>query len=161
MARPSGFLSCVSLAGLLAFDATVHAVDFGPAVIETVDAAALKGIKRVAVTSFTVQYVTSQIWDTSFTSGGAAYGVKGAGGGFNIADALDPEKMQSTTDKLYQGFLTDLQSAGFDVVSVEQMTASKAYKDYERDLNHECNRCARPTRIAMTETTITPKEMLA
>jgi hypothetical protein len=42
-----------------------QAADCGAPVIEVVDAAALKGIKRVAVTSFTVQYVTSQVWDTS------------------------------------------------------------------------------------------------
>lgn len=123
----------------------VQAADFGTPVIETVDAAAIKGIKRVAVTSFTVQYVTSQVWDTSYTSGGTGLGVKGVngsfvgtgarqtagqGGGFDIADALDPAKMQSTTDKLYQGFLTDLQSAGFDVVSGEQLAASKAYQAY-------------------------------
>ena len=52
-----------------------QAADFGAPVIEVVDAAALKGIKRVAVTSFTVQYVTSQVWDTSFTSGGTGHGV--------------------------------------------------------------------------------------
>ncbi|MBK6558998.1 MAG: hypothetical protein IPG16_18005 [Comamonadaceae bacterium] len=34
-----------------------QAADCGAPVIEVVDAAALKGIKRVAVTSFTVQYV--------------------------------------------------------------------------------------------------------
>lgn len=122
-----------------------QAADFGQPVIEVVDAAVLKGIKRVAVTSFTVQYVTSQVWDTSYTSGGAGYGVKGPGGsfvgtgirqtagqggGFDIAGALDTEKMQSTTDKLYQGFLADLQAAGFDVVTPEQLAASKAYKAY-------------------------------
>jgi len=122
-----------------------HAADFGQPVIEVVDAAVLKGIKRVAVTSFTVQYVTSQVWDTSYTSGGAGYGVKGPGGsfvgtgirqtagqggGFDIAGALDPEKMQATTDKLYAGFLADLQAAGFDVVTPEQLAASKAYKAY-------------------------------
>lgn len=122
-----------------------HAADFGQPVIEVVDAAVLKGIKRVAVTSFTVQYVTSQVWDTSYTSGGAGYGVKGPGGsfvgtgirqtagqggGFDIAGALDPEKMQAATDKLYAGFLADLQAAGFDVVTPEQLAASKAYKAY-------------------------------
>jgi hypothetical protein len=59
-----------------------QAADFGAPVNEVVDAAALKGIKRVAVTSFTVQYVTSQVWDTSFTSGGTGHGVKGPGGSF-------------------------------------------------------------------------------
>ncbi|MEY4100425.1 MAG: hypothetical protein RL300_1596 [Pseudomonadota bacterium] len=139
------FGALISMACLAVLAPHVQAADFGNPVIETVDAATLKGIKRVAVTSFTVQYVTSQVWDTSYTSGGAGYGMKGTGGsfigtgirqtagqggGFNIADALDPEKMQSTTDQLYKGLLTDLQAAGFDVVSAEQLATSKAYKDY-------------------------------
>ena len=52
-----------------------QAADYGVPVIDVVDAAALKGVKRVAVTSFTVQYVTSQVWDTSYTSGGKGYGI--------------------------------------------------------------------------------------
>jgi hypothetical protein len=109
------------------------ASDFGTPVFETVDASALKGVKRVAVTSFTVQYVTAQVWDTSYTTGGGRTGnlqFVGQGGGFDIGSALEPAKMQSITDKLYQGFLTDLQSAGFDVVSAEQLASSKAFKAY-------------------------------
>jgi hypothetical protein len=109
------------------------AADFGAPVFETVDASVLKGIKRVAVTSFTVQYVTAQVWDTSHTTGGGRTGnlqFVGQGGGFDVGSALDPAKMQSTTDKLYQDFLTDLASAGFDVVSAEQLANSKAYKAY-------------------------------
>jgi hypothetical protein len=112
---------------------TAHATDFGMPVFEVVDAPTLKGIKRVAVTSFTVQYVTSQVWDTSHTTGGGRTGnlqVVGQGGSFDVGSALDAAKMQSTTDKLYQGFLNDLASAGFDVVSAELLASSKAYKAY-------------------------------
>ena len=38
--------------------------------------------------------------------------------------------MQRTTELLYQGFLADLQTAGFDVVSAEQLASSNAYKAY-------------------------------
>lgn len=121
-----------------------HATDFGQPVFEVVDAAALKGIKRVAVTSFTVQYVLQQVWDTSYTSGGSGYGLQaggssvstgirqtaGQGGGFDIQGALDTAKMQSTTDKLYQDFLADLKAAGFEVVTPEQLSGSKAFKAY-------------------------------
>ena len=41
---------------------TAQATDFGQPVFEIVDAAPLKGIKRVAVTSFSVQYVLEQVW---------------------------------------------------------------------------------------------------
>lgn len=120
----------------LGFAVSSYAADFGTPVIEVVDASAIKGVKRVAVTSFTVQYVTSQVWDTSYSTGGGPGNRTGSlqfigqGGGFDIGSALDPAKMQNTTDKLYQGFLTDLASAGFDVVSAEQLANSKAYKAY-------------------------------
>jgi hypothetical protein len=120
-------LACLTIA------LNVGAAEFGNPVIEVVDASTLKGIKRVAVTSFSVQYVTSQVWDTSHTTGGGRTGnlqIAGQGGGFDISGALDLAKMQSTTDLLYQGFLSDLQSAGFDVVSAEQLANSKAYKAY-------------------------------
>lgn len=124
--------------GVIAAAAVTHmmfaaAADFGPSAIELVDPAALKGVKRVALASFTVQYVTEQVWDTSFVSGGGrgvfsgTLQVTGQGGGFNLAEALDPAKMQDTTTLLYQAFLTDLAAAGFDVVGAEQLAASKAY----------------------------------
>jgi hypothetical protein len=112
------------------------AADFGTPTIDIVYASTLKGVKRIAVTSFTVQYVTSQVWDTSYTTGGGpgnrtgSLQFVGQGGGYDIATSLDPAKMQSTTERLYQGFLTDLATAGFDVVSAEQLANSKAYKAY-------------------------------
>jgi hypothetical protein len=126
------FIGVACILGL----SSAHAADFGTPVLEMVDASTLKGIKRVAVTSFTVQYVTSQVWDTSYTTGGGpgnrtgSLQYVGQGGGFDITTSLDPAKMQSTTEKLYQGFLNDLASAGFDVVSAEQLASSKAYKAY-------------------------------
>lgn len=131
--RACVLLNAVCSFSLVGLVASASATDFGTPVFELVDAAALKGVNRVAVTSFTVQYVTSQVWDTSYTTGGGRTGnlqFVGQGGGFDIASALDPAKMQSTTEKLYQGFLTDLAGAGFDVVSAEQLANSKAYKAY-------------------------------
>ena len=67
---PSRLQHCL-LAACLGFAAIPSlAVDFGTPAIEVVDGAAIKGIQRVAVTSFTVQYVLEQVWDTSYTSGG-------------------------------------------------------------------------------------------
>ena len=123
------FIGVACILGL----SSAHTADFGTPVLEVVNASALNGIKRVAVTSFTVQYVTGQVRDTSHTTGGGRTGnlqIAGQGGGFDIAGALDSAKMQGTTDLLYQGFLSDLQSAGFDVVSAEQLANSKAYKAY-------------------------------
>lgn len=116
--------------------ANAVAADFGTPVIDTVDAPALRGIRRVAVASFTVQYVTSQVWDTSYVTGGGpgnrtgSLQFVGQGGGFDVGGALDPAKMQSTTELLYQGFLGDLQKAGFDVVTAAQLASSKAYQAF-------------------------------
>ena len=116
--------TCVALASLGA-----RATDFGQPVFEVVDAAPLKGIQRVAVTSFTVQYVMQQVWDTSYFSAGQLQ-TAGQGGGFDIQPVLDPAKMQSVTDKLYQDFLADLRAAGFEVVTMEQLAQSKAFKAF-------------------------------
>lgn len=142
---PSRLQHCL-LAACLGFAAIPSlAVDFGTPAIEVVDGAALKGIQRVAVASFTVQYVLEQVWDTSYTSGGTNLGVRtigggfvgtgvrqtaGQGGGFDIREAMDPARMQATTDKLYQGFLADLRAAGFEVVTPEQLAQSKAFKAF-------------------------------
>ena len=131
-------LLIANLVGVLSFLvlSSSHAADFGNPVLDVVDASALKGVQRVAVTSFTVQYVTSQVWDTSYVTGGGpgnrtgALQFVGQGGGFDVGGALEPAKMQATTEQLYRGFLTDLQSAGFDVVSAEQLANSKAYKAF-------------------------------
>lgn len=107
----------------------VQAADFGQPVFEVIDAPAQKGIKRVAVVSFTVQYVSQQVWDTSYFSAGNLQ-TAGQGGGFDITPVLDPEKMQAVTNKLYQEFLADLTSAGFEVVSPEQLAQSKAFRAF-------------------------------
>ncbi len=136
MSRFQSYAGACCVAASLAVVQMATAADFGTPVIDIVDASTLKGVKRVAVTSFTVQYVTSQVWDTSYTTGGGPGNrtgnlqFVGQGGGFDITGALDPARMQSTTDKLYQGFLTDLQSAGFDVVSADQLANSTSYKAY-------------------------------
>lgn len=107
----------------------VQATDFGQPVFEVVDAAAQKGIQRVAVASFTVQFVSQQVWDTSYFSAGNLQ-TAGQGGGFDITPVLDPAKMQAATDQLYQQFLADLKSAGLEVVSPEQLSQSKAFKAF-------------------------------
>lgn len=103
------------------------ATEFAKPSIEIADAEELKGIKKVAVTSFTVQYVTEQVWDTAHYSGGHLQ-TTGQGGGFHAQ--LDPAKMQSTTDALYKEFVNNLQAAGFDVVSPEQLSTTPSYQTF-------------------------------
>ena len=127
--RTWGLMAMAALMGA----APLQAADWGTPAIEAVDASAMKGARRVAVASFTVQYVTSQVWDTSHTTGGGRTGIlqtAGQGGGFDLGELLEPEARQATTEKLHAGFLAALQAAGFEVVGPEQLAASKAYQAY-------------------------------
>lgn len=100
----------------LAVSVPVYAAD--EPVVEVHDAENLKGIKRVAVTSFVVQYVTAQ----QGTSRG------GATSGIDVAKQLAPEQMQQTTEQLYTRFLTDLKASGVEVVPSETLAASKGFQ---------------------------------
>jgi hypothetical protein len=122
--RPLALSACLAFAPLAA-----HAADFGQPVFEVVDAAAQKGVKRVAVTSFTVQFVSQQVWDTAHFSAGNLQ-TAGQGGGFDIQPVLEPAKMQAVTDQLHQQFLAELNNAGLEVVSPEQLAQSKAFKAF-------------------------------
>lgn len=120
-------------AAISMFCQPLHAADWGAPVIEVVDSAIMKGAKRVAVASLKVQYVTSQVWDTSHTSGGGRHGVlqtAGQGGCFDIGEMLDADKSQTTTDKLHAGFLEALKAAGLEPVTPGPLASSKAYQAY-------------------------------
>lgn len=91
--------------------------------IEIAGAEELKGIKKVAVTSFTVQYVLEQTWDSD------PQPLKKTSG-LSAAHLLDSAKMQSTADALYREFIDTLKSSGLEPVSTETLSASKAYQTF-------------------------------
>jgi len=107
----------------------LQATEFAKPVIEIADADDLKGITKVAVTSFTVQYVTEQVWDTTHFSQGYLQ-TSGQGGGFSVGKSLDSAKLQATTDAIYKEFMKNLKATGLDVVSSEQLAGSEAYKTF-------------------------------
>lgn len=86
----------------------------------------LKGVKRVAVPLFTVDFVTadSEKAETSgFGSAGrataiAAYKLKGVG----------QAEFQALTDAAYSAFMADLQAAGFETVPLEQVQAQALFR---------------------------------
>lgn len=90
--------------------------------IEIAGAETLKGIQKVAVASFTVQYVLEQTWDKEPQPLKKACGV-------NVAHLLDSAKMQSTADTLYREFVDDLRKSGMDVVAPETLVQSSAYRN--------------------------------
>jgi hypothetical protein len=101
----------------LALPVSVHAAD--EPVVEVHDAENLKGIKRVAVTSFVVQYVTAQ----QGTSRG------GVSSGIDVGKQLPPEQLQQVTEQLYTQFLADMKASGIEVVEPEALAASAAFQE--------------------------------
>lgn len=101
----------------------LSAAELSKPAIEIVGAEELKGVKKVAVTSFTVQYVLEQTWDTN------PQPLKKASG-LSAAHLLDSAKMQSTTDALYREFIESLKSSGLELVSHDTLSASQAYQTF-------------------------------
>jgi hypothetical protein len=97
------------------FPSIVHADE---PVVAVDDIENLKGVKRVAVMSFVVQYVTAQ----QTTSRG------GATSGIDVAKDIDPSRLQQATEQIYAQFLTDLQASGMEVVAPETLAASADFQ---------------------------------
>lgn len=86
--------------------------------LEVIDEKFLKGIKRVAVASFVVQYVVAQ----EATSKG------GASSGIDFTAQLDRGRLQEATEAMYQQFLKNLQASGLDVVTPQALADLASYK---------------------------------
>lgn len=86
----------------------------------------LKGVKRVAVPLFTVDFVTAdseKAEASGFGSAGrataiSAYKLKGVG----------QAEFQALTDAAYSAFMADLQAAGFETVPLEQVQAQALFR---------------------------------
>lgn len=108
---------------VLGFSTVAIASELPKPSIEIAGAEELKGIKKVAVASFTVQYVLEQVWDANPQPLKKASGI-------SAAHLLDSAKMQSTTDTLYREFVENLTASGLEVVSSDTLSASKAYQAF-------------------------------
>lgn len=83
----------------------------------------LPALKRVAITSFMVQYVTDQGIETKRKSGGSF---------FSKWKAVTPELMQGATSALYAQMVEDLKAAGVDVVPVQEVLAQPVMADIRK-----------------------------
>ena len=81
-----------------------------------------RGIRKVVVTFFQVQFVTDSKASAS-----------GAGGAHTAMDMhLDgptPDQMQAITDEVYKTFLDDMRATGIEVITPEQARTYSAYTD--------------------------------
>ncbi|MBU0622163.1 MAG: hypothetical protein KJ795_09965 [Gammaproteobacteria bacterium] len=95
----------------------LEGVAFSQPVIGDNDLDDLKGVQKVAIASFVVQYVTIQ----NTTDGGAQVN-------FDATLNADPAKLQALTEKMYQDFQTGIKAAGFELVSHDTLLATPEYK---------------------------------
>lgn len=116
-------------ASTLLLDATGDAASrasTAASVFKTRDAAALKGIRKVAINSFQIDFVTRSS-ATAQTVGFANTGRANASLYYNLT-GLAPADFQAITDQLFTQFTTALAQQGYEVMSREQMNANASYR---------------------------------
>lgn len=106
-------------------DAAFEPVAMAQQMFTLSDAAALKGMSRVAVPLFTVEFVTADSVSSS-TSGFAAAGRATSSLYYQLTGVGEPD-FQLLTDMLYADFIRDLKAGGLEVVAPAQVMASPTY----------------------------------
>ncbi len=86
----------------------------------------LKGVKRVAVPLFTIDFTTADS-ESAETSGFAAAG-RARAASFYKLKGVGQADFQALTDAAYARFVADLQAAGFETVAAERWQASGSYR---------------------------------
>ena len=86
----------------------------------------LKGVKRVAVPMFTIDFTTADS-ESAETSGFAAAG-RARVASFYKLKGVGPADFQALTDAAYARFLADLQAAGFETVTIDKVQQSPTYR---------------------------------
>ena len=87
----------------------------------------LKGIKRVAITNFCVQFVFGKEAQAASSGYWAVYSQTATG---VIPGGLSPERMQAVADAYLDRIEADLRAAGIEVVPYEELAANDLYKKF-------------------------------
>jgi hypothetical protein len=87
----------------------------------------LKGIKRVAITNFCVQFVYGKEAQASSDGYWAQYSQTVAGA---IPGGLSPERMQAIADAHLDRIEADLRAAGMEIVPYEELAANDLYRKF-------------------------------
>ncbi|WP_457419066.1 hypothetical protein [Roseateles sp. P5_E7] len=93
--------------------------------VEVTNVKALKGLKRVAVPQFSIEFVTSDNVRAE-TSGFAAAGRASVTGYYRLVGVAEPE-FQALTDQLYASFVQALQAQGLEVLTPQQLAAAPTW----------------------------------
>jgi hypothetical protein len=110
----------------LTVDASFNAADAGAKGFVVTDATALKGIKRVAVPVFAVEFIVADNVSTT-TSGFASAGRATSSLYYKLLGVGEAD-FQAITDKLYAEFLAELKASGVDVLSAADVAAAPTYR---------------------------------
>lgn len=110
----------------LTVDASFSASDAAAKGFAVADAAALKGIKRVAVPVFAVEFIVADSV-SSTTSGFAAAGRSTSSMNYKLLGVGEAD-FQAITDSLYLRFLADLKASGVEVLDAAQVVAAPTYR---------------------------------
>lgn len=103
------------------FDAAARAGEL----LKVTEAPLLKGLTRVAVPQFTVQFITADS-ATAETSGFAAAGRARVTASYRLQGVAEPD-FQAMAEALYGEFLQQLAASGLEVLPMAQVTAAPSY----------------------------------
>ena len=125
-------LCCGLLQPVLARDAApvplpepFDAAQAGASLVDASNAKLLKGVKRVAIPQFFIEFATADQVSAQ-TSGFAAAGRASVTGYYRLVGVDQPE-FQAIADQLYAGLVQALQAQGFEVLTREQLGASPTW----------------------------------
>ncbi len=109
----------------LAVDAGFNAGDAAAKGFTLADTKALKGIQRVAVPVFVVEFITADNVSASTSSFGAAG--RSTSSLYIRLLGVGETEFQAITDALHQQFLAELKASGLEVVDTAQVRAAPSY----------------------------------
>ena len=110
----------------LTVDASFNAEAASEKGFTVADNKALKGVKRVAVPVFAVEFIMADNVNAQ-TSGFGAAGRASSSLYYKLLGVGEPD-FQAVTDKLYTQFLADLKASGVEVVEAAQVVAAPSYR---------------------------------
>jgi hypothetical protein len=110
----------------VAVDASFNAAELAGKAFTSADTQALKGMTRVAVPVFVVEFVTADNVSTQ-TSGFGAAGRASSSLYYKLLGVGEPE-FQAMTNALHADFLARLKASGLEVVADEQLQAAPAFR---------------------------------
>lgn len=110
----------------LTVDASFNAASAADKGFTITDTQALKGIKRVAVPVFAVEFIMADNVNAQ-TSGFGAAGKASSSLYYKLLGVGEPE-FQAITDALYTQFLAELKGSGVEVIEASQVAAATTYK---------------------------------